>query len=154
MSCKVLKLCANQLVFPFHKLFQASISTGKVPALWKCSTIVPISKRLHAREMNDLRPVALTSVPMKCLERVIMNRLMPSVNQSLDQMQFAYRPKRSVEDAVLTLLNTACEHLEKGGTYVRALFVDFSSAFNTIQPHLMIKKLLDLRVDSTIVLWI
>ena len=38
--------------------------------------------------------------------------------------------------------------------YVRALFVNFSSAFNTIQPHLMIKKLLDLNVNSNTVLWI
>ena len=87
VSCKVLKLCANQLVFPFHKLFKASISTGKVPALWKCSTIVPIPKRLHAREMNDLRPVALTSVPMKCLERVIMNRLMPKEYRSISTLE-------------------------------------------------------------------
>ena len=47
--------------------------TGTVPALWKLSTIVPVPKRIHPKEMNDLRPVALTSVPMKCLERVISN---------------------------------------------------------------------------------
>lgn len=154
VSCKVLKLCANQLAFPFQKLFQTSISTGKVPALWKLATIVPVPKQPHPKQMNDLRPIALTSVPMKCLERVVMKRLLPSVNESLDQMQFAYRPKWSVEDAVLTLLHGVYEHLEKAGSFAKILFVDFSSAFNTIQPHVMIKKLLDLEVNPKLIIWI
>ena len=79
---------------------------------------------------------------------------MPFVTESLDQLQFAYRPKRSVEDAVLTLLNGVYEHLEKAGTYVRIVFVDFSSAFNTIQPHLLVKKLLDMEVNSNIIHWV
>ena len=32
--------------------------------------------------------------------------------------------------------------------------MDFSSAFNTIQPHLLIKRLLDLGANHTLVLWI
>ena len=34
------------------------------------------------------------------------------------------------------------------------MFMDFSSAFNTIQPHLLIRRLLDLGVNHTLVLWI
>ena len=34
------------------------------------------------------------------------------------------------------------------------LFIDFSSAFNTIQPHLLIPKLIDMGVNSNITLWI
>ena len=55
---------------------------------------------------------------------------------------------------MLTLLNGVYEHLEKAGTFVRIVFVDFSSAFNTIQPHLLVKKLLDMDVNSRIILWI
>ena len=55
---------------------------------------------------------------------------MPFVTKSLDQLQFAYRPKRSVEDAVLTLLNGVYEHLEKAATYVRIVFVDFSRSWH------------------------
>ena len=32
--------------------------------------------------------------------------------------------------------------------------MDFSSAFNTIQPHVLIKRLLDLEVNTDLVLWI
>ena len=45
-------------------------------------------------------------------------------------------------------------HLEKTGSFVRILFIDFSSGFNTIQPHIMASKLLKLGVNSRLILWI
>ena len=44
------------------------------------------------------------------------------------------------------MLNVILEHIERQGSYARILLVDFSAAFNTIQPHLMIRKLTDLGV--------
>jgi len=38
--------------------------------------------------------------------------------------------------------------------YVRTLFVDFSSAFNTIQPHILFPKLTELNVPNSLCLWI
>ena len=46
------------------------------------------------------------------------------------------------------------KHLYMQRCYVRTLFIDFSSAFNTIQPHVLIPKLLDIRVGKSISLWI
>ena len=53
----------------------------------------------------------------------------------MDQYQFAYQSKLGVEDAVLTLLHKIYAHLEDKNTYFRVVFIDFSSAFNTLQPH-------------------
>lgn len=39
-----------------------------------------------------------------------------------------------VEDATVTLIHLLVKHLEGKGSHFRLLFVDFSSAFNTIQP--------------------
>ena len=46
------------------------------------------------------------------------------------------------------MLNVILEHLERPGPYARILFVDFSSAFNTIQPHVMIRKHIDIGVGK------
>ena len=54
----------------------------------------------------------------------------------------------------LTLFNLIASHLDTSGTTVRVLFMDFSSAFNTIQPHVLIKKLLNLEVNPDLILWI
>ena len=45
-------------------------------------------------------------------------------------------------------------HLEKPGSFVRILFNRFSSAFDTIQQHLMASKLLKLDVNPRLILWI
>ena len=50
--------------------------------------------------LNDLRPVALTSVAIKSCERFALKLLKPIVDKYLDPMQFAYRSKRSTEDAI------------------------------------------------------
>ena len=72
----------------------------------------------------------------------------------MDPLQFARMARRGVEDACLILVNLIASHLDKSGSYVRVMFMDFSSAFNIIQPHLLIKRLLDLGTDHTLVLWI
>ncbi len=73
----------------------------------------------------------------------------------LDPMQFAYRPKRGVEDATITLLHLLIRHLEGKGSHARVLFVDFSSAFNTIQPHVLIGRLLEeFKLSYNVLGWI
>ena len=49
-----------------------------------------------------------------------------------DPLQFKYRPNRPTDDAITIALSTALSHLDKRNTYVRMLFIDYSSAFNTI----------------------
>ena len=60
-----------------------------------------------------------------------------------------YRESRSVEDTTLY-----CLTLIKKRTCARAMFIDFSSAFNTIQPYLMLRKLMDKNVNSKLIIWI
>ena len=90
----------------------------------------PCTKKSPISCMNDLRPVALTAVPMKILERVFLNKFKSCVSPFLDPMQFAYQSGRSCEDALLTLLDKMYSHLERArfGNSVRLLFLDFSSA--------------------------
>jgi len=73
------------------------------------------------------------------------------VEDSLDPLQFAHRARRGVEDATATLSNLVLKHLEGRKTQARILFVDFSSAFNTIQPHILVEKLLSFDFDFSIV---
>ena len=118
------------------------------------STIIPVPKKAKVQELNDFRPVALTSILCKCMERVVCSQLTAAVADYMDPMQFAYRAKRGADDAVIVLLNHLVRHLDNAGTFARVLFMDFSSAFNTLQPHLLISRLLNLQVDPCIVLWI
>ena len=65
--------------------------------------------------------------------------------------QFAYRKDRSTKDACIALDHFFRSHLEKENIYARVLFVDFSSAFNTIVPNFLIDKLISSKVPKYIV---
>ncbi len=51
-------------------------------------------------------------------------------------------------------LHTALSHLENKNTYVRMLFVDYSSAFNTIVPATLVAKLQTLGLSRSLCSWI
>ena len=151
---RVLKACAEQLAYIFCIIFNACFSTNTVPTTWKTACIVPIPKRPVISSMNDLRPVAFTSAVMKVCERVVLCKLEKLVKDYLDPLQFANRKNSSNADAVLYSLENLYSHLEKRGCTVKMMFFDFSSAFNTIQPHLLVQKLLNLKLPSSIISWI
>ncbi|KAK3554539.1 hypothetical protein QTP70_025393, partial [Hemibagrus guttatus] len=149
-----LKSCADQLAFIFSQIFNRSLELCEVPACFKRSTIIPIPKKPKITGLNDYRPVALTSVVMKSFERLVLAYLKNITGPLLDPLQFAYRANRSVDDAVNMGLHFILQHLDKSGTYVRLLFVDFSLAFNTIIPTLLQIELTQLSVPSSICQWI
>ncbi|TWW62292.1 putative RNA-directed DNA polymerase from transposon BS [Takifugu flavidus] len=134
-------------------IFNSSLESCQVPACLKTSTIVPVPKKPRITGLNDYRPVALTSVVMKSLERLILPHL-KSITTPLLDPQFAYRANRSVDDAVNLALHSILQHLDSPGTYARILFVDFSSAFNTIRPALLQDKLSQLSVPDSLCRWI
>ncbi|KAJ8374485.1 hypothetical protein SKAU_G00050650 [Synaphobranchus kaupii] len=129
-------------------------SLERVPDLWKTSCVLLIPKTAHPREPNHFRPVALTSHLMKTMERIMLNHLRPLVSTKLDPQQFAYQPGIGVDDAVIYLQHRSLSHLESSGSYVRVMFFDFSSAFDTIQPSLLRGKLEGAGVDHHLTAWI
>ncbi len=104
--------------------------------------------------VNDYRPIALTPIIMKCFERLVMHNIKTSIPNTLDPLQFAYRPNRSTDDAISSTLHLALTHLENKDSYVRMLFIDFSSAFNTIIPQQLINKLSLLGLNNSLCNWI
>ncbi|KAI4884502.1 hypothetical protein NFI96_023826, partial [Prochilodus magdalenae] len=93
-------------------------------------------------------PASTTTVPLhlhpsswKCFERLFMRHIKTLLPPSLDPLQFAYRPNRTTDDAISTTPHLVLTHLDNRDTYVRMLFIDFSSAINTIIPQHLIGKL-------------
>ena len=104
--------------------------------------------------MNDLRPVALTYAVMKVCECVVLCKLEKLVKDYINPLQFAYRKNRSTDDAVLYSLENIYLHLEKTGSTGRLMFFNFSSAFNILQPRLLVQKLLNMKLPSSVISWI
>ena len=157
----LLKLCADQLSSVVTDIFNVFLSQWKIPHCFKKSkskskTIIPVPKRSTASCLNDYRPVALTSVVMKTLERLVLQFLKSIIDPLalLDQFQFAYRNNKSVDDAVAIRLFYVLKHLDSPNTYARILFAYVSSAFNTIIPSKPFDKIQSLGFPQSMCLWI
>ena len=72
---RVLRACSDQLAGVFMDIFNQSLSQSAVPTCFKMATIVPVPKKAKLTELNDYRPVALTSVIMKCFERLVKDHI-------------------------------------------------------------------------------
>ncbi|KAK1802673.1 hypothetical protein P4O66_004309 [Electrophorus voltai] len=118
------------------------------------STIVPVPKKSMVSCLNDYRPVALTSIIMKCFKRLVMRCIKTQLPPSLDPLQFAYRSNCSTDNTISATLHLALTHLDKKGTYVTMTYIDFSSAFNTIVPQHLIGKLSLLVLNTSLCKWI
>jgi gmma-aminobutyric acid receptor subunit gamma/cGMP-dependent protein kinase 2 len=77
-----------------------------------------------------------------------------STPETLDPLQFAFCTNRSTDDAISIALHTALSYLDKRNTYVRMLFIDYSSTFNTIVASKLITKLRTLGLNTSLRNWI
>ena len=158
---RLLKVCRDQLSSVLTEIFNWSLCIRSVPMRLKEAVIVPVPTSNVISSLNDYRPVAITSIFMKIFEKLILPFLKSILPVDLDPYQFAYKNNRSTEDAVTLLLHNALLHLEPPRTnkessnkYVRLLFVDYSSAFNTIIPSKLYVKLVDLGIDQSLCEWV
>ena len=114
LKARVLKACTHQLSGVITELFQTLLDLCVFPSTWKKSTIVPLPKVKNATALNDFRPITLTPLLAKCMERVVSSHLMSMIEDQLDPLQFAYRPHRGTEDATIMLVDSIAKHLQQG----------------------------------------
>ncbi len=152
-----LQSCADQLAPIFTKILNRSLELCKVPSNIKCCTIIPIPNKPQITALNVYWSVALSLSQVyrsKSFEKLVLAHLKDITGPSLDPLQFADRTNRSVDDEVNMGLHYVLQHLDRPGAYVRVLFVDFSSTFNTIIPNLLLPKLTQVYVPTSICQWI
>ena len=151
---RVLRDCADSLTDVLTDIFNISLSQAVIPECFKATTIIPLPKKSPATTLNDYRPIALTPIMMKCFERMVKAHITSSLPATFDPFQFAYRPKRSTDDAIATTLHLSLAHLENKDSCVRMLFIDFSSAFNTVIPQHLMNKLRAIGINTQLCNWL
>ncbi len=149
----LIRTCADELTSAWCPILQWSLYSHTVPTLWKKAIITPVPKKSCPQENNDFRPIALTSVVMKSMEKLIVSQLKLEVCPQLDPYQFAYKRQRGTDDSINSLVHLVIKHLENPRAYAKLLYVDFSSAFNTLQPHILLKTMQRMNVNPFIIKW-
>ena len=122
---------------PLATLFNLSLTSAVVPYQWKAAFITPFPKVTHPAADSDYRPISITPVLSRTMERIIVwSYIYPAFHcppSNLDLTDhFAFRPTVSTTAALITLLHTITSMLT-ASTYVRVLALDFSRAFDTVR---------------------
>ena len=78
----------------------------------------------------------------KILERLMYNRLYNFLEKKeiIFSLQFGFRQKYSTTHALINLTDKIRHEIDKGN-YAWGIFVDFQKAFDTVDHHILLKKL-------------
>ena len=113
---RLLKECADKLAPVLHQIYRKSLDEAEVPGLWKEAEIVPIHKGGSKAVMANFRPVALTSIVCKVLERIICLTILAflAANELISQQQHGFVRGRSCQTNILLCLEKWTELVDNG----------------------------------------
>jgi len=137
------------------KIFVKSFESGVIPTDWKEANITPIFKKGSKSEPANYRPVSLTSLPCKVMERmvrdVIMNQLLE--RNLLNRNQHGFMPGKSCTTNLLETLDKITESLNNNNLVIMIL-LDLAKAFDTVPHNQLISKLRAYGINGHLLNWI
>ncbi|UYV73997.1 hypothetical protein LAZ67_11001769 [Cordylochernes scorpioides] len=123
------------------KLFTNILSTGSIPSVWKQAKVLAILKPgKTSDDPNNYRPISLLCIPYKILERIILNRISPIIEEHLPIEQAGFRPGRNCAEQTLALTTTIEDGFQKK-LKTGAVFVDLTAAYDTVWREGLLYKL-------------
>lgn len=140
----LLKDSAVELAPFITHLVNSSMSDGAVPDIFKTAVICPRMKKptLDASDVKSYRPISNLPVMSKLLERAVSKQLIAylDANNLMPDKQSAYRACHSTETALAKVLSDIFTALDSGDISLLAL-LDLSAAFDTVDHHILLKRL-------------
>jgi len=78
---RILKECATVLSLPLWILFSSSMSEGQLPDTWKKAKVAPLFKKGSRTHVANYRPISLTSIVCKTMEKQVRDSLLQHNNK-------------------------------------------------------------------------
>ena len=151
---RVLKELAQPLYFPLSHLFNFSLTSGKVPLIWKEANVAPIFKKDDPSVVSNYRPISLLSKVGKVLEKIVHKHLFNFIRDDniLKTLQSGFSPGDSKVNQLVDIYNTFCHSLDQGKE-VRALFCDISKAFDRVWHRGLLYKFESAGISGSLLSW-
>ena len=136
----ILKTCANSLARPLSILFQLIYNTGILPAEWKRANIVPVFKKGAKENIENYRPISLTCISAKVMERIIYDEVFSRTHHLIDSRQNGFLKNNSCAMNLTTLIESLSTNLLQD-LPTDIIYFDFAKAFDTVNHDLILSKL-------------
>ena len=155
ISAWMLKSFAPEVAPSIASLYNLSLKSGKLPAHWKQSNIVPIPKESSKSDVRSFRPISLLPLISKSFEKHIHLLLLQFLTSNflLSDDQFGFRTGRSTVTPLLLAAHRWHSILDKRQT-VGCVFFDLKKAFDSIPHQALLNKLFHLGTPSVLLRWL
>lgn len=150
-----IKNTSKYLIEPLVKLYNLSISKGEIPSLWRQAIIVPIHKRGLKNNPLNYRPISMTSVFCRLMEKVLHSKIMVhlKINNLINSSQHGFLAKRSTLSQQITILDNLTSNYDNK-LHTDMIYLDFSKAFDRVSHPKLISVLENFELDSKVIEWI
>lgn len=118
-----------------HTLITRVWESGRAPADWKRSLLVPLLKKGDPTDLGNYRGISLLSLPGKVYALILKQRLQNWAEGSLLEGQCGFRKGRGCNDAIFTL-KSLLERAHRKDTPVQLCFIDLSKAYDSVDRDL------------------
>ena len=151
---KVLKQCASSLCSSLSLNFNISLNTGKIPMEWKDALVVPLYKKASRSDPKNYRPVSLTSLICKLLEKIVRQRVTLHLEKHsiLIDNQHGFRNKRSCDTQLQLTLDDWYKAIENKQN-VDVIYLDISRAFTCVPHNRVLSKLYNFGIKGSLLGW-
>ncbi|CAB3387418.1 Hypothetical predicted protein [Cloeon dipterum] len=153
----LLKNCASTLCPSLAHIFQLSILASDLPMDWKNAAVTPVPKEGEKTNFKNYRPISVTSIVGKLLEKHVRNQLAAFLEQTeaLPDGQHGFRSRRSCTTMLLRTLDSWTAALDsQSGARIHAVFLDWSKAFDKVPHRRLLNKLQFHGVDGAALKWL
>ena len=140
ISGRVLKHCARSIAYPLSLLFNLSFKTGSIPNEWKLAHVVPIHKKGEISDIENYRPISLTSIISKIFEKCIRDELLLQYHDLLHDNQHGFLPNRSCSTQLIPFARDIALGLNSNNL-IDIIYFDFAKAFETVNHDIILEKL-------------
>ena len=151
----LLRNLADVIAPPFCTLFQLSLDEGRLPSQWKTAVVKPMHKGGSRHSPENYRPISLTSVVCKCMERLIKRYIHSHLGSLglISPKQHGFRTQRSCVSNLLMARESWVSALDTGAR-LDVVFVDFSKAFDKVPHQRLLAKLTAHGIRGKMLTWI
>ncbi len=135
MHSKVIRELKDELATPFTQIFKQSMEVSELPINWKRANVIPIFKKGQKSKPGNYRPVSLTVIACKIMEKLVRDEIIDHMTQNglLTDAQYGFRSGRSCALQLLEVLEDWTAQID-AGLPVDCIYLDYKKAFDSV-PH-------------------